>query len=312
MLRTAFFGLFGALCCLCAADSQFNGRWDISVTGEPRGRAWWLEVNGAGTPDLSGKFVGFPGGDMNRIEHITLQNGELRFTFDRPAHDNQPETHQVYTARLVGNKLEGSFASGDRHLKWTGVPAPEIHDRDDGSWRTSKPIELFNKKSLAGWRGMIPGKPLGWTVENGVLKSTGGANNLESERKFWNFTLHVEYRVGPHSNSGIGLRGRYEVQILEDYGNPPGLHSNGSLYSRIAPAVNASKPAGEWQTFDIRVVGREVSVVLNGKKLIDKGVIEGLTAIANNADEGKPGPLLLQGDHGPVEFRSVVLTPLIK
>ncbi len=311
-MRTALVFLLVALGSGLAGDSQFNGRWDITVTGEPRGRAWWLEVNGAGTPDLSGKFVGFPGGDMNRIEHITLGNGELRFTFDRPAHDQQAEIHQVYTARMVGDRLEGAMTSGKQQLKWVGVRAPEIQDRDDGSWREGKPIDLFNHKNLLGWHGMIPGKPLGWRVENGILKSTGGANNLESERKFWNFKLHVEYRVGAHSNSGIGLRGRYEVQILEDYGNPPGLHSNGSLYSRIAPAEDASKPAGEWQTFDIRLVGRDVTVMLNGKKLIDKGVIEGLTAIADNADEAKPGPILLQGDHGPVDFRAVVLTPLVK
>jgi hypothetical protein len=311
-MRPALLLLCVALCSGFASDSQFNGRWDISIPGEARGRAWWLEVNGAGTPDLSGKFVGFPGGDMNRIEHITLENGELRFTFDRAAQGMQAAVHQVYTARLAGDRLEGNFASGSLNLKWTGVRAPEIKDRDDGSWREGKPVDLFNRKNLSGWKGMIPGKPLGWTVEGGILKSTGGANNLESERKFWNFSLHVEYRVGAHSNSGIGLRGRYEVQILEDYGNPAGLHSNGALYSRIAPAENASKPAGEWQTYDIRLVGREVTVVLNGKKLLEKAVIEGLTAIANNADEARPGPILLQGDHGPVDFRAIVLTPLVK
>jgi hypothetical protein len=138
-----------------------------------------------------------------------------------------------------------------------------------------------------------------------------GANNLVSDTLFWNFKLHVEYRVGKDSNSGIGLRGRYEVQILEDYGKPPGKHSNGALYSRVAPAVNASKPAGEWQTYDIRLVGRQVTVVLNDQKIIDQQEIEGLTAIAGNADEGKPGPIILQGDHGPVEFRKIVLTPLV-
>jgi hypothetical protein len=307
-MRLTLLFLFAALSATFAADAAFNGRWDITPTGDPRGRAWWLEVTGAGTPALAGKFVGFPGGDMNRIEQITLQNGELRFTFDRPAH----AIHQVYTAHLAGKKLEGKLETGRETLNWVGVRAPQIKDRDDGTWREGKAIELFNHKDLAGWHGMIAGKPLGWTVENGILKSTGGANNLEGDAKFWNFALHIEYRVGQHSNSGVGLRGRYEVQILEDYGQPAGLHGNGALYSRIAPPENASKPAGEWQTFDIRLVGRDVTVTLNGKKLIDKGLIEGLTAIANNADEAKPGPLLLQGDHGPVEFRQVVLTPLVK
>jgi hypothetical protein len=192
------------------------------------------------------------------------------------------------------------------------VRAPEITEKDDATWKAAKPIHLFNGKDTAGWKSLTPNKPFGWTVENGILKSTGGASNLVSVQKFWNYALHVEFRLGKDSNSGIGLRARYEVQILDDYGKPANTHGNGALYSRILPSENASKPAGEWQTYDIRLVGRQVTVVLNGKKIIDKGEIEGLTAIAADANEGQPGPLILQGDHGPVEFRSVVLTPLTK
>jgi energy-coupling factor transporter ATP-binding protein EcfA2 len=146
----------------------------------------------------------------------------------------------------------------------------------------------FNGKDVSGWHGLVPNLALGWSLKDGAIANTAGANNLVSDGSFWNFKLHVEYRVGKDSNSGIGLRGRYEVQILEDYGKPPNKHSNGALYSRIAPAVNASKPADEWQTYDIRLVGRQVTVVLNDQKIIDKQEIEGLTAIAGNADEGKP------------------------
>ena len=102
------------------------------------------------------------------------------------------------------------------------------------------------------------------------------------------------------------------MQILDDYGRPPDTHSAGALYSRIAPSENASKPAGEWETYDIRLVGREVTVVFNGKKVIEKGVIDGLTAMAHDADEGEPGGIALQGDHGPVEFRKITITPLVK
>ncbi len=114
------------------------------------------------------------------------------------------------------------------------------------------------------------------------------------------------------SNSGIGLRGRYEIQVLDDYGQPPNSHSNGSLYSRIAPSVNASKRPGEWQVYDITLIGRDVTVVLNGKKLIDRQVIEGLTAMGHDPNEGEPGPISLQGDHGPIAFRNILLTPLVK
>ena len=294
-----------------AADAQFNGRWNIRVPDDARNRAWWMEITDAGTPAMKGRFVGFPGGDMNNIENLTLKGGVLRFTFARPARGESPAFKNEYTAKFVNGRMEGTCDTGKTRLRWIGERAPEIADRDDGSWREGKPIALFNGKDLTGWHGIVRGGQLGWSVENGLLKSSGKANNLETTEKFWNFLLHVEYRIGPKSNSGIGLRGRYEVQILEDFGRPLDTHSNGSLYSRIVPAVAASKPAGEWQTYDIRLVGRDVKIVLNGKKVVE-GVIEGLTAMATDPDEGKPGPITLQGDHGPVEFRQIVLTPLVK
>jgi len=296
-----------------AGDAQFNGRWDITVPQESRARAWWLEVNGAGTASLHGRFVGFPGGNMNDIPHLAIQEGELRFSFDYKDSRSAQPMHRDYTARLTPDgKLEGVMRSSDgTELKWIGIRAAVITDKDDGSWHDGTPVELFNHKDLSGWQGMVPNQALGWAVKDDAMANVAGANNLVSVDSFWNFKLHVEFRVGEHSNSGIGLRGRYEVQILEDYGKPPNTHSNGALYSRIAPAVNASKPAGEWQAYDIRLVGRTVTVVLNDQKVIDTQEIEGLTAIAGNADEAKPGPFILQGDHGPVEFHKIVLTPLV-
>lgn len=291
------------------ADSGFNGRWDITVD-TPNKRAWWLEITGAGTPHPAGKFVSAFNGDMNVIEEITIKGNELTFGFRPPKRG-----HLVYKAKLTGARLEGTFeeeGSGKPPLPWTAEHAPIIKDKDDNSWKRGTPVELFNGKDMAGWHPIVPGKPLGWTIKDGALSNTAGANNLASEAKFWNFELHVEYKVGAHSNSGVGLRGRYEIQILEDYGKPPDTHSNGSLYSRVAPAVNASKPAGEWQTYDIRLVGRTVTVTLNGKKVLDHVEIEGLTAIAPDSREAEPGPIFLQGDHGPVEFRKVTLTPLVK
>jgi hypothetical protein len=221
----------------------------------------------------------------------------------------------IYKARMVGDKLEGTFeVEGQRRpaIKWVGVRAPVIADKDDGSWREGKPVKLFNGKDLSGWVS-TDGRPLdGWSVRDGLLVTTGKSPNIISEPKFWNFKLHLEYKVAPRSNSGVGLRGRYEVQIVDDYGRQPGTHGNGALYSRIAPSVNASKPGGEWQIYDIRLVGRQVTVVLNGKTIIDKGEVEGLTAIAIDPNEAEPGPIYLQGDHGPVEFRNIVVTPLTK
>ncbi|HTQ53927.1 MAG TPA: DUF1080 domain-containing protein [Bryobacteraceae bacterium] len=287
------------------ADRDFNGRWDITVHNSARGRAWWLEVEGAGTSAIKGKFVGFPGGDLNDIESIRIEKGELIFTFDGRG------VHQDYRARLAGGKLQGTFQSGDTRLTWTGARAPQIRDADDAAWHEGKPIALLNHQDLSDWHGMTAAASSGWSIADGDLKGNGAATDLISNDKFWNFKLHVEYRTPPHSNSGIGLRGRYEVQILEDYGRPLDRHSNAALYSRIVPTENVTRPAGEWQTYDIRLVGRHVTVTLNGKT-VTQGVIDGLTAIACDADEGVPGPIMLQGDHGPVEFRSIVLTPLVK
>ena len=289
-----------------AGDEQFNGRWDINPIHEPRHRAWWLEVSGAGTGALKGRFVGFPGGNTNDIPQMSISGGELTFRWDN---NNQ---HQVYRARLVGDKLEGTFEAGKQKLQWIGVRAPALPDKDDGSWHRGKPVKLFDGKSLAGWSAMVEGQPLGWTVKDGIMGNTPAANNLVSEKKFWNFDLHAEFRVSAETNSGIGLRGRYEVQILDDYGKPPNTHGNGALYSRILPSENASRPPGEWQTLDVRLVGRQVSITLNGKKIIEKQEIDGLTAMANNPDEGEPGPITLQGDHRAVEFRSLVVTPLMR
>jgi hypothetical protein len=296
-----------------AGDEAFNGRWNIQPSGMRR--AWWLEITGAGTPQLKGKFVGAPGGQLDDIPKLSIRNGELRFEFERKWRigNKARQARGVWTARLKDDKLVGLFRlPGQPPVSWVGERAPVINDRDDGTWRPGQPIELFNGKDLSGW---IPiGRPgeVRWMVKDGILVNEAPAPNLMTEAKFWNFDLHVEYRVGPKSNSGIGLRGRYEVQILEDYGRPVDGHSNGAIYSRIVPAVNASKPAGEWQTFDIRLIGRMVTVVLNGVKIIDNREIEGLTAIAVDPHEAEPGPILLQGDHGVVEFRKITLTPLVR
>jgi hypothetical protein len=303
---------------LYATDARFNGRWDITAQTQPRPRGWWLEITGAETDKPAGKFVTAFAGDMNTIEEISIKPGELTFGWMRTEkpRDGSPERtrHLVYKARLVGDKLEGTFEveGQDRpQVRWTGVRAPVIPDKDDGSWRDGKPVTLFNGKDLTGWQTLGP-REGGWLVKDGSLAATGKGANIVSDAKFWNFKLHCEYKVGQGSNSGIGLRARYEIQVLEDYGRTPGTHNNGALYARIAPSVNASNPPGEWNTYDIRLVGRQVTVVLNGKTIIDKGEVEGLTAIAIDANEAEPGPIYLQGDHGPVEFRNIVVTPLVK
>ncbi len=297
-----------------AADKDFNGRWDIKVDNNANRRAWWLEVNGAGTPKMSGKFISALGGDLNIIDNLAVKDGTLSFSFERKANKNNPAAKLVYAAKLVNGQLIGEHFIEGKPAKtpFTGKRAPVLKDKDDNSWKRGKAVELFNGKDLANWAAMVPGKELGWKVEDGIMKNVAGANNLVSAEKFWNFELHCEFKIGAHSNGGLGLRGRYEIQIIDDFGKPAGSHGTGALYSRIVPSENASKAPGEWQTYDIRLVGHFVTVTVNGKKVIDKGVVEGLTAMAHDWDESAPGPISVQGDHGPVEIRKLTVTPLTK
>jgi hypothetical protein len=311
-IRLGFFLL--AVCPAFAADQDFNGRWDITAHTDPRPRAYWIELTGVGTPNAAGKFVSAFGGDMNKIDTIAVENGELKFTIS-PGNRGQKGQNAPFVghAKLVGKKLEGTMGLEVENrplMKFTGVRAPEINEKDDGSWKKGKPVQLFNGKDLSGWKPLNPAAEMKWTVQDGVLRNAPPTTDIISEQKFWNFDLHVEFRIVEHSNSGIGLRGRYEIQVLEDYGKPPNTHGAAALYARFAPSVNASKPAGEWQTYDIRLIGRELTVAHNGTKVLDKVPVEGLTAIANNPDEGEPGPFIVQGDHSYVEIRSFVVTPL--
>ena len=258
-----------------------------------------------------GKFISALGGDLNVISNLTVKDGVLSFSFDRTG--AQP-AKLVYTARLVKGELAGEhFIEGKpEKTAFVGKRAPVLKDKDDNSWKRGKAVELFNGKDLNNWAAMVPGKALGWKIEDGIMKNVAGANNLVSAEKFWNFEVHCEFKIGAHSNGGLGLRGRYEIQIVDDFGKPAGSHGTGALYSRIVPSVNASKAPGEWQTYDVRLVGRIVTVTVNGTKVIDKGIVEGLTAMAHDWDESAPGPISVQGDHGPVEIRKLTITPLVR
>ena len=312
MPMRALFGLLVlALTPAIAADSDYNGRWDVMPTLQ-RPRGWWLELTGVGTPNAAGSFISAYAGDLNKINEISVENGQLTFVIVQPG--NRPSKY-VYHAHLMGGKLMGTMereGQTGEPTKWTGVRAPVIDEADDGTWKPGKPVELFNGKDLSGWHALMTDQEMKWSVADGVLRNAPPTTDIISDQKFWNFTAHIEFRIREHSNSGIGLRGRYEIQILDDYGKPANSHGAGALYSRVVPAVNASKPVGEWQTYDIRLVGRTLTVVFNGQKVLDKVHVDGLTAIANNADEGDPGPFIVQGDHSYVEVRKFTVTPLVK
>lgn len=295
---------------LCAAigiagDKDFNGRWNLTVENEARGRAWWLEVSGAGGKSIAGKFVGAPGGQMDVIPEILVEHGELKWGFAKG------DKKQTYTARLEKGVLIGRAAvDGKPTYTFRGERAPEIRDRDNDTWKRGKPVDL--SANLGQWVATFPGRPMEWTIESGVLKNGKKVSDIKTKETFWNFELEAEFKYEKGSNSGLALRGRYEVQIEDSYGKPADVHSLGALYSRIAPSEQAANPPGEWQRVEIRFVGRTLTVKVNGKTVINKREVEGATAMSFDPNESQPGPIAIQGDHGPVEFRKLVVTPLTR
>ena len=315
-MRSVFVAAF-AFCCFGATigDQDFNGRWDITVGGSSSQHGWWLEVTGAGTDSLKGRFMGAPVGLLDEIPKLSISEGELRFALDAKFRKDHGPEKGLYWARLEDGKLKGTFEiEGDpsTYLEWTGTRAPALAEKDDGSWKRGDPVALFNGHDLMGWQVAPPGRLVGWVVKDGVLTALAGAPDLISEKKFTNFVVDAEYRIEPHTNSGIVLRGRYEVQIADDADRPTSNRGTGAILGRIAPTLNAEKSAGEWQMLAIRLVGREVTVVLNGIRVINRQNIEGPTGIALDTNEAEPGPILLQGNRGTVEFRRLVVYPLSK
>ena len=131
--------------------------------------------------------------------------------------------------------------------------------------------------------------------------------NLRTDREFEDFNLKLETKLAKGGNSGVFIRGIYEVQVADTYGRPLNPHNMGAVYTRITPSESAEKPPGEWQTLDITFVKRHATVILNGKKIIDNQPVRGCTGSALFSDVTKPGPIYLQGDHTGIEYRNIVI-----
>jgi hypothetical protein len=291
-----------------AAAGDFLGRWDITIPAEGKSRAryCWLEVTMDGGM-LKGRF-NQGGGAVFPLPEIAVENEELRF--QHPIGRPDDRLVAVYCARLKNGGLDGTATFGkEPPRKLTGVRGPKWPARPPKR-NSGKPVDLFSGKDMSGWLGQNTGKPAGWSVKDGVMVNEDRADNIYTEKKFRDFKLEVEFNVAPKSNSGIYLRGRYEIQIIDGEGRPRDIHSQGALYGFIVPSVDADKKAGEWQKFEITLAANRVTVILNGTKIIDNGEVPGITGGALDANESEPGPIMLQGDHGPVKYRKVLLTPL--
>ena len=205
---------------------------------------------------------------------------------------------------LKDDALSGIVLMPDgKSYEWKGVRAPSLHRNAEPVW--GQPVNLFNGKDLTGWHTNGPNQ---WIVENGVLKSPRSGSNLVTDQKFNDFKLHLEFKYPEGSNSGVYLRGRYEVQISDNKGMEALRDYFGAIYGFIAPTDMMAKAPGEWQMYDITLVGRNVTVVANGKTIICNAPIPGITGGALDSNEGEPGPIYFQGDHGAIEYRNIVLT----
>ena len=320
-------------CLLTAAAGPadaYIGRWALTIPG---GGAGWLGVTQEdGYLDAS---ILWGGGSVVPVDSVFMDGDTLCVTrnteITRRPKDGQPARKHVFsdlvTATATGDTLAlvlvhpGADGTAVSRSEFTGKRIPDLPPAPDlKKVKYGKAEELLNGKDLGGWRLLNPDDTNGWSILDGALvndpKKVAGKHlsygNIRTDKEFEDFNLSLEVSVPAGGNSGVYLRGIYEVQVLESYGKPVDSHNMGAIYSRITPSEAAEKKPGEWQTLDITLVDRHVTVILNGKKIIDNQPLLGCTGGAMWSDESKPGPIYLQGDHDAVKYRNMVLKPVVK
>lgn len=312
------------------AASPFVGDWALTIPG---GHAGWL-----GIVEKDGKLAGsilWGWGSVVPVDGVKVEGDKLVITRLHRGEKKEADgtvtrtvTTETITATLDGDQMtlstvkkrpDGSEAD---QATFTGKRLPPMPPAPDlSSVRFGPAISLFNGKDLSGWKLTDAGAVNGWSVRDGALvnspvqepgKPHKNYGNLRTEAEFEDFNLTLEVNVPKGGNSGIYLRGIYEVQVADTYGRPLDPHNMGGIYSRIKPTVAAEKPAEQWQTMDITLVDRHVTVKLNGKKIIDNQPVPGPTGGALWSDPFRPGPIYLQGDHTGVAYRNIQLRPVMK
>lgn len=282
-------------------SASVEGRWDITINMQGKEAPLWLEVRHSGLHTLVGQFVG-TGGSARPISKVNFSGGKISFSIPPQWEEGSDLS---FEGTLQGDNITGTIIFPDgKNYNYTAIRAPSLRRQVEPAW--GKPIRLFNGTDLKGWHATGENQ---WKAENGILRSPKSGSNLVTDQKFTDFKLHIEFRYPKGSNSGVYLRGRYELQIMDSRGSEPLKDLLGAVYGFISPSEMVAKEAGEWQSYDATLVGRMVTVVANGKTIICNQEIPGITGGALDSKEGEPGPLLIQGDHGPVEFRNIVLTP---
>jgi hypothetical protein len=315
-----------------AENNPFIGNWALTIPG---GGAGWLGVTQE--KDYYDASILWGGGSVLPVASVFFSDdGDVLYVTRvnevkrKDASGKVVRTHQ-FTEAIIA-KVSGDDLTLTRFLgrenghgnikeEFTGKRIPPVPPAPDLSKvKFGSPVTLFNGKNLDGWKLTAPNQVNGWSVKDGVLINRpvsspgqhGSYGNLRTEREFEDFNLSLETRVAKDGNSGVYLRGIYEVQVTDSYGKKLDPHHMGAIYSRIAPSVNAEKPAGEWQSLDITLLERHVTVILNGTKIIDNAPLLGCTGGALWSDEFRPGPIYLQGDHTGIDYRNIVIKPVVK
>jgi len=308
----------GNACCKSAV-----GCWAIQKPG-----AFWLGIcDKDGAPKAKLLWGGGSPVDQTDVK-VNGTVATLRQCVKKDA-DPAKARCRVTTLRANGKCADVTFETVDGAGKLLGAesvkakripPLPPAPDRAKAEY--GAPVDLL-AEGIDGWVSMNPKNHFGWSVKDGVLsnrirrradgKPDGASANIKTKRAdFFDFKLSYDVKVLPGCNSGVYLRGIYEIQVLDSYGRPVDCHNMAALYGRITPRVAAEKPANEWQHVDVTLYRRHVTVVLNGVNIIDNQPILGCTGGAITSDEFVKGPLYLQGDHSDADFRNVVLTPIVK
>ncbi|NND05759.1 MAG: DUF1080 domain-containing protein [Saprospiraceae bacterium] len=310
-----------------AALEEYLGKWSLHL---PTG-AGWLDIRQEnGHLDADVLWIG---GSVVPVDHIYYADGKIYIQrlARKPVAVSSDRTHQptnYLELEASGTKLIGRYVEpandghGAKSTVFYGTRIPPLPDPPDLSAVTfDDPISLFDGKSLNGWTAIPSERKSAWQVNEGVLINDPAAvsdddhprtANLRSDAVFEDFNLTLEVNIPKGSNSGVYLRGIYEVQVMDSYQMELDNHHMGALYSRIKPEVAAELAPGVWQTLDLTLCDRHLTVVLNGKTIIDNQPIEGVTGGALSADQFAPGPIYLQGDHGKVRYRNIILRTIIK
>lgn len=285
--------------------SVLVGRWDLTLS-TPKGELpSWIEVSeNQGHDKLI--MVGVTD-HATPLQKFEIKGGDIEFVSPK-AEEGFPND-MSFKGKLVDQKLEGTVtdSAGDS-WRWVGVRAPKLNRKSPPVWGDS--VKLFDGKDLNGWHLLDKSKAGTWKVENGLLVSTGHGTELVTNSKFEDFKLHVEFKCGPSSNSGVFLRGRYEVQVETDSVAEPNSHHTGGVYGFLDPTPEQPRKADVWQTFDITLIGRKVTVVQNGITVINDREIPGITGGAFDSHEALPGPIYFQGtEEGTVTYKNIIITP---